>query len=105
MQGVNLEQAKSSLSRLVTAIEHGQEREIVITHDGQPAAKLVGNGGGILKQNGPRIVGDRNDSCALEHKLTIWTACFKSRTARLSNNGFLLQSEKFCPIGKQKAPQ
>jgi prevent-host-death family protein len=34
-------QAKSSLSRLVDAIEQGQEREIVIARNGRPAAKLV----------------------------------------------------------------
>ena len=38
---VNMLQAKSSLSRLVEAIEQGQEREIVIARNGRPAAKLV----------------------------------------------------------------
>lgn len=33
--------AKSSLSRLVEAIELGQEREIVIARNGRPVAKLV----------------------------------------------------------------
>ena len=41
MQTVNMLQAKSSLSRLVEAIEQGQEREIVIARNGRPAAKLV----------------------------------------------------------------
>lgn len=41
MQTVNMLQAKSSLSRLVKAIEQGQEREIVIARNGRPAAKLV----------------------------------------------------------------
>ncbi|MBU2764729.1 prevent-host-death protein [Acidithiobacillus ferrivorans] len=41
MQNVNMLQAKSSLSRLVEAIEQGQEREIVIARNGRPAAKLV----------------------------------------------------------------
>ena len=41
MQAVNMFQAKSSLSRLVEAIEQGQEREIVIARNGRPAAKLV----------------------------------------------------------------
>ena len=41
MQIVNMLQAKSSLSRLVEAIEQGQEREIVIARNGRPAAKLV----------------------------------------------------------------
>ena len=41
MPAVNMLQAKSSLSRLVEAIEQGQEREIVIARNGRPAAKLV----------------------------------------------------------------
>ncbi len=41
MQIVNMLQAKSCLSRLVEAIEQGQEREIVIARNGRPAAKLV----------------------------------------------------------------
>jgi antitoxin (DNA-binding transcriptional repressor) of toxin-antitoxin stability system len=41
MQTVNMLEAKSTLSRLVEAIEQGQEREIVIARNGRPAAKLV----------------------------------------------------------------
>ncbi|MEI6068106.1 MAG: type II toxin-antitoxin system Phd/YefM family antitoxin [Methylococcaceae bacterium] len=41
MQTVNMLQAKSSLSRLVEAIEQGQEREIMIARNGRPVAKLV----------------------------------------------------------------
>ncbi|MBK9446261.1 MAG: type II toxin-antitoxin system Phd/YefM family antitoxin [Betaproteobacteria bacterium] len=41
MQAINMLQAKSTLSRLVEAIEQGQEREIVIARNGRPAAKLV----------------------------------------------------------------
>jgi antitoxin (DNA-binding transcriptional repressor) of toxin-antitoxin stability system len=41
MRAVNMLQAKSSLSRLVDAIEQGREREIVIARNGRPAAKLV----------------------------------------------------------------
>ncbi|NOS96397.1 MAG: prevent-host-death protein [Methylotenera sp.] len=41
MQSVNMLQAKSSLSRLVEAIEQGSEREIVIARNGRPVAKLV----------------------------------------------------------------
>ncbi|NMG73794.1 type II toxin-antitoxin system Phd/YefM family antitoxin [Aromatoleum diolicum] len=41
MQTVNMLQAKSTLSRLVEAIEQGQEREIVIARNGRPAARLV----------------------------------------------------------------
>jgi antitoxin (DNA-binding transcriptional repressor) of toxin-antitoxin stability system len=35
MQSVNMTQAKSSRSRLVEAIQQGQEREIVITRRGR----------------------------------------------------------------------
>ena len=41
MQTVNMLKAKSSLSRLVEAIEQGEEREIIIARNGRPAAKLV----------------------------------------------------------------
>ena len=41
MHTVNMLQAKTSLSRLVEAIELGQEREIVIARNGRPAARLV----------------------------------------------------------------
>ncbi|MFT3736431.1 MAG: type II toxin-antitoxin system prevent-host-death family antitoxin [Rhodocyclaceae bacterium] len=41
MQAVNMLQAKTSLSRLVEAIEQGEEREIVIARNGRPAARLV----------------------------------------------------------------
>ncbi|MFT3778596.1 MAG: type II toxin-antitoxin system prevent-host-death family antitoxin [Ottowia sp.] len=41
MQAVNMLEAKSSLSRLVEAIEQGQTREIVIARNGRPAARLV----------------------------------------------------------------
>jgi prevent-host-death family protein len=41
MHAVNMLQAKSSLSRLVEAIELGNEREIIITRNGRPVAKLV----------------------------------------------------------------
>ena len=41
MHAVNMLQAKSSLSRLVEAIEQGKEREIIIARNGRPAAKLV----------------------------------------------------------------
>ena len=39
MQSINMLQAKTSLSRLVEAIEQGQEREIIIARNGRPAAK------------------------------------------------------------------
>jgi antitoxin (DNA-binding transcriptional repressor) of toxin-antitoxin stability system len=41
MLTVNMLQAKSSLSRLVEAIEQGEECEIIIARNGRPAAKLV----------------------------------------------------------------
>lgn len=41
MEAVNMLQAKSSLSRLVEAIEQGREREIIIARNGRPAARLV----------------------------------------------------------------
>ncbi len=44
MHTVNMFDAKSSLSRLVEAIEQGREREIVIARNGRPAAKLVAVG-------------------------------------------------------------
>lgn len=41
MHAVNMLEAKSSLSRLVEAIEQGEEREIIIARNGRPSAKLV----------------------------------------------------------------
>lgn len=41
MPAVNMLEAKSSLSRLVDAVESGAEKEIVIARNGRPAAKLV----------------------------------------------------------------
>ena len=41
MHPVNMLQAKSSLSRLVEAIEQGKARETIIARNGRPAAKLV----------------------------------------------------------------
>ncbi|WP_298135750.1 type II toxin-antitoxin system Phd/YefM family antitoxin [Acidiferrobacter sp.] len=41
MRTVNMLEAKSSLSRLVEALEQGREREIIIARNGRPAAKLV----------------------------------------------------------------
>lgn len=41
MRAVNMLQAKSSLSRLVSEIEQGKAREIVIARNGRPAARLV----------------------------------------------------------------
>lgn len=41
MESVNMLQAKSTLSRLVEAIEAGHESEIIIARNGRPAARLV----------------------------------------------------------------
>jgi antitoxin (DNA-binding transcriptional repressor) of toxin-antitoxin stability system len=41
MKSVNMLEAKSSLSRLVLAIEEGRESEIIIARNGRPAARLV----------------------------------------------------------------
>lgn len=41
MQTVNMLQAKTSLSRLIEAIEQGKQREIIIARNGRPVAKLV----------------------------------------------------------------
>ncbi len=41
MQSVNMLEAKSSLSRLVDAIERGVETEVIIARNGRPAARLV----------------------------------------------------------------
>jgi prevent-host-death family protein len=38
---VNMSQARSSLPRLVEAVEQGRQREIVITRKGRAVAKLV----------------------------------------------------------------
>lgn len=41
MPTVNMLDAKTSLSRLVEAVESGAEAEIIIARNGKPAAKLV----------------------------------------------------------------
>jgi prevent-host-death family protein len=41
MRAVNMLEAKSSLSRLVEAVETGAEAEIVIARNGRPAARLL----------------------------------------------------------------
>ena len=41
MQSVNMLAAKSTLSRLVDAIESGAESEVIIARNGRPAARLV----------------------------------------------------------------
>lgn len=41
MLTVNMLEAKTNLSRLVEAVESGEETEIVIARNGRPAARLV----------------------------------------------------------------
>lgn len=41
MTTVNMLEAKTSLSKLVEAVESGAEMEIIIARNGKPAAKLV----------------------------------------------------------------
>jgi prevent-host-death family protein len=41
MHVVNMLEAKSSLSRLVEAVETGRETEIIIARNGRPVARLV----------------------------------------------------------------
>lgn len=52
MRSVNMLQAKTTLSRLVEAIELGEEREIVIARNGRPVARLVPVD---THQTGPRL--------------------------------------------------
>jgi len=41
MATVNMLEAKSSLSKLVQAVEEGRETEVIIARNGRPAARLV----------------------------------------------------------------
>ncbi len=41
MLTINMPQAKSTLSRLVDAVETGVEDEVIIARNGRPAARLV----------------------------------------------------------------
>ena len=41
MRTVNMLDAKTNLSRLVDAVERGEEDEVIIARDGKPAARLV----------------------------------------------------------------
>jgi prevent-host-death family protein len=52
MTTVNMLEAKSSLSRLVEAVESGEESEIIIARNGKPAARIVPL---KTKRTGPRI--------------------------------------------------
>ena len=41
MSIVNVHEAKSNLSKLIAAVESGDENEIIIARNGRPAAKLI----------------------------------------------------------------
>jgi prevent-host-death family protein len=41
MQQVNIHEAKSTLSKLVEAVQSGAETEVIIARNGRPAARLV----------------------------------------------------------------
>jgi prevent-host-death family protein len=67
MSIVSIREAKSSLSRLLEAVESGAEAEIIIARNGRPVAKLVairslqtGNRIGIAK--GKFVVPDTVDA-------------------------------------------
>lgn len=60
---INMLEAKTSLSRLVEAVESGAETEIIIARNGKPAARLVaieapGNGLKIGLFDGLYEIGD-----------------------------------------------
>lgn len=71
MHSVNMLEAKSTLSRLVEAIEQGEEREIIIARNGRPAARLVPVAGLVAGQRlgvakGVFVVPDDIDADAAE---------------------------------------
>ena len=41
MKPVNMLEAKTTLSRLVEAVESGREREVVLARNGRPVARIV----------------------------------------------------------------
>jgi prevent-host-death family protein len=41
MKTVNMHEAKTNLSRLIAAIRSGAESEIIVAHNGVPAARIV----------------------------------------------------------------
>ena len=41
MRAINMHEAKSSLSKLVEAIESGAEDEVVLARNGRPVARIV----------------------------------------------------------------
>lgn len=50
MTTVNMLEAKTTLSKLVDAVETGSEKEIIIARNGKPAARLV-----AIETDKPRI--------------------------------------------------
>ena len=50
MPAVNMLEAKTTLSKLVEAVESGAEKEIIIARNGKPAARLV-----AIESERPRI--------------------------------------------------
>ena len=68
MPTVNMLEAKSSLSRLVEAVESGKESEFIIARNGKPAARLVPlepvrTGKRIGIAEGKFVVPDDIDTC------------------------------------------
>jgi prevent-host-death family protein len=68
MPTVNMLEAKSSLSRLVEAVESGKESEYIIARNGKPAARLVPleavrTGKRIGIAEGKFVVPDDIDTC------------------------------------------
>ena len=55
MPTVNMVEAKSKLSQLVDAVESGAEREIVISRNGKPVARIVPVVTSVPKPTGQRI--------------------------------------------------
>ncbi len=51
MKTVNILEAKSTLSKLIDAVETGREKEIVIARHGRPVARLtkIDEGGSIMR--------------------------------------------------------
>ena len=50
MSVVNMHEAKSSLSKLVDAVESGEEAEIILARNGKPAARIVPMAAPIAKR-------------------------------------------------------
>lgn len=57
MSMVNMLEAKTTLSKLVEAVESGAEEEIIIARNGKPAARLVALTAGAPLKAGKRQLG------------------------------------------------